>query len=54
VLAWKNGRKTADDDDIASAVAEWLTYLTCNPEVRGSSPGAGMKVTGATPLSKVY
>ena len=38
----------------ATAVAEWLTYLTCNPDVPGSSPDAGMKVTGATPLSKVY
>lgn len=39
---------------IAGAVAEWLTHLTCNPKVSGSSPAAGMKVTGAAPLSKVY
>ena len=38
----------------AGAVAEWLTHLTCNPKVSGSSPAAGMKVTGAAPLSKVY
>ena len=38
----------------AGAVAEWLTHLTCIPEVPGSSHAAGMKVTGAAPLSKVY